>query len=58
MGAVVKVNARKHLEGLTKERDGWQTRCEAVTKDRDVWMGRYWEVAKAIMPVLDVIEPE
>ena len=42
--AVVKVNAKKHLGDLVKERDSWKGRCQ--------------EMAKTIKPVLDVIEPE
>ena len=55
---VVKVNARKYLEGLVKEKDEWKTRCGEVMKDREVWRGRCQELAKAIVPVLDVIRPE
>ena len=44
MVAVVKVNAKKHLGDLVKERDSWKGRCQ--------------EMAKAIMSVLYVIEPE
>ena len=44
MFAVVKMNAKKHLEDLVKERDIWKGRCQ--------------KMAKALMPVFDVIEPE
>ena len=56
--AVVKVNARKHLEGLMKEKDQWKTRYGEATKEGNIWRGRCQEVAKAIVPMLDVIGPE
>jgi hypothetical protein len=56
--AVVKVNAKKHLEAMMKDRDGWKTQCQEVTKDHDTWKGRCQEMAKGIMPVLDLINPE
>ena len=58
MSAVIKINAKKHLEDLMKERDKRKTHCQEVTKDRDIYNGHCQEVAKAILPVLNVISPE
>lgn len=56
--AVVKINAKKHLEDMMKDWDGWKTRCQEITKDRDTWKGWCQEVAKSIMPVLDLLSLE
>jgi len=43
-GAVLKVNTKKHLEGLVKDWDTWKNRCIQI------WKG--------IAPILDLISPE
>ena len=55
--AVVKVNAKKHLEAVIKDRDGWKAQCQEITKDRDTWTSRCQEVATGILPVLNLIDP-
>ena len=55
--AVLKVNAKKHLEAVMKDRDGWKARCLEITEDRDTWKNWCQEVATGIMPVLDLIDP-
>ena len=55
--AVLKVNAKKHLENVMKDRDGWKARCLEITEDRDTWKNRCQEVATSILPVLDLINP-
>ena len=54
---VLKVNAKKHLEAMIKERDGWKAQCQEITKDRDAWKKWCQEVAMGIMPVLNLIDP-
>ena len=41
---VLKVNTKKHLDELVKERDSWKTNCIKI------WKG--------VAPVLDLISPE
>jgi len=41
---VLKVNTKKHLDELVKERDSWKTNCIMI------WKG--------VAPVLDLISPE
>ena len=55
--AVLKVNAKKHLETVMKDRDGWKARCLETTEDWDTWKNRCQEVATGILPVLDLIDP-
>ena len=55
--AVLKVNAKKHLETVIKDRDGWKAQCQEITKDHDTWRSRCQEVAKGILPVLNLIDP-
>ena len=55
--AVLKVNAKKHLETVMKDRDGWKARCLEITEDRDTWKNRCQEVATGILPVLNLIDP-
>ena len=55
--AVLKVNAKKHLEAVMKDRDGWKARCLETTEDRDTWKNQCQEVATGIMPILDLIDP-
>ena len=43
-GEVLKVNTKKHLEDLVKDRDTWKNRCIQIWKD--------------IALVLDLISPE
>ena len=38
--AVLKINAKKHLEAMIKDRDGWKVQCQEITKDRDTWKNR------------------
>ena len=33
--AVIKINAKKHLEAMMKDRDGWKAQCQEITKDSD-----------------------
>ena len=33
--AVLKINAKKHLEAMIKDRDDWKAQCQEITKDRD-----------------------
>ena len=54
---VIKINAKKHLEAMMKDRDGWKAQCQEITKDRDTWKSRCQEVAKGILPVLNLIDP-
>jgi hypothetical protein len=35
--AVIKINVKKHLEAMMKDRDGWKAQCQEITKDRDTW---------------------
>ena len=55
--AVLKVNAKKHLEAVMKDRDGWKARCLEITEDWDTWKNRCQEVATGILPILDLIDP-
>ena len=55
--AVVKVNAKKHLEAMIKDHDGWKAQCQEITKYRDTWKNRCQEVATGILPVLNLIDP-
>ena len=56
--AVIKINAKKHLEAVIKDRDGWKVQCQEITKDRDIWKkNRCQEVATGILPVLNLIDP-
>ena len=55
--AVLKVNAKKHLEAVMKDHDGWKARCLEITEDRNTWKNRCQEVATGILPVLDLIDP-
>ena len=55
--AVIKINAKKHLEAMIKDRDDWKAQCQEITRDRDTWESRCQEVAKGILPVLDLIDP-
>ena len=55
--AVLKVNAKKHLEAVIKDCDGWKAQCQEITKDRDTWKNRCQEVATGILPVLNIIDP-
>ena len=55
--AVIKINAKKHLEAMMKDRDGWKAQCQEITKDRDTWKSQCQEVAKGILPVLNLIDP-
>ena len=55
--AVLKINAKKHLEAMIKDRDGWKAQCQEITKDRDTWKNRCQEVATGILPVLGLIDP-
>ena len=54
---VLKVNAKKHLENVMKDHDGWKARCLEITKDRDTWKNQCQEVATGILPVLNLIDP-
>ena len=54
---VLKVNAKKHLEAVIKDCDGWKAQCQEITKDRDTWKNRCQEVATGILPVLNLIDP-
>ena len=55
--AVLKVNAKKHMETVIKDRDGWKVRCLEIIEDRDTWKSRCQEVATGILPVLNLINP-
>ena len=55
--AVLKVNAKKHLEAVMKDRDGWKAQCQEITEDRDTWKDRCQEVVTGILPVLNLIDP-
>ena len=55
--AVLKVNAKKHLETVIKDHDGWKARCLEITEDRDTWKNRCQEVATGILPILNLIDP-
>ena len=56
--AAIKINAKKHLEAMIKDHDGWKAQCQEITKDRDIWKkNRCQEVATGILPVLDLIDP-
>ena len=55
--AVVKVNAKMHLEAMIKDCDGGKAQCQEITKDRDTWKNRCQEVATGILPVLNLIDP-
>ena len=53
----MKVNAKKHLEAVIRERDDWKARCLKATEERDTWKNQCQEVATGIVPVLDLIDP-
>ena len=55
--AVIKINAKKHLEAVIKDRDNWKAQCQEITKDRDTWKNWCQEVATGILPVLNLIDP-
>ena len=55
--AVLKVNAKKHLEAMIKDHDGRKARCQEISEDRDTWKSRCQEVATSILPVLNLIDP-
>ena len=55
--AVIKINAKKHLEAMIKDRDDWKVQCQEIIKDRDTWKSRCQEVATGILPVLNLIDP-
>ena len=54
--AVLKVNAKKHLETMMKDHDGWKARCLEITEDWDTWKNWCQEVATSILPVLNLID--
>ena len=54
--AVLKVNAKKHLETMMKDRDGWKARCLEITEDRDTWKNQCQEVATGILPILNLVD--
>ena len=54
---VIKVNAKKHMEAVIKDHDGWKAQCQEITKYRDTWKNRCQEVATGILPVLNLIDP-
>ena len=54
---VLKVNAKKHLEAVMKDRDGWKARCQEITEDRDTWESRCQDVAMGILLILNLIDP-
>ena len=53
----MKVNAKRHLEAVIKERDDWKAQCLKATEERDTWNKRCQEMATGIVPVLDLIDP-
>ena len=53
----MKVNAKRHLETMIKERDDWKTQCLQAAEERDTWSKRCQEMATGIVPVLDLIDP-
>ena len=55
--AVLKVNAKKHLETMMKDHDGWKARCLEITEDRDTWKNQCQEVATGILLILNLIDP-
>ena len=55
--AVLKVNAKKHLEAVIKDRDSWKAQCQEITKDRDTWKNWCQEVAPGLLPVINLIDP-
>ena len=54
---VIKVNAKKHMEAMIKDRDGWKAQCQEITKDRDTWKNRCQEVATGVLPIVNLIDP-
>ncbi|XP_066399546.1 uncharacterized protein [Miscanthus floridulus] len=54
---ILKVNAKRHLEAVIKERDDWKAQCLKATEERDTWSKRCQEMATGIVPVLDLIDP-
>ena len=55
--AVIKINAKKHLESVIKDCDKWKAQCQEITKDHDTWKNWCQEVATGILPVLNLIDP-
>ena len=55
--AVIKVNAKKHLEAMIKDHDSWKAQCQEIIKDRDTWKSQCQEVAKGILSALNLIDP-
>ena len=54
---VLKVNAKKHLEAMMKDHDGWKAWCQEIIEDRNTWKDRCQEVATGILLVLNLIDP-
>ncbi|XP_066326861.1 uncharacterized protein [Miscanthus floridulus] len=54
---ILKVNAKRHLEAVIKERDDWKAQCLKASEERDTWSKRCQEMATGIVPVLDLIDP-
>ena len=52
----MKVNAKKHLEAVIRERDDWKARCLKAAEEQDTWEKRCQEMAAGIVPVLDLID--
>ena len=53
---VIKVNAKKHLEAMIKDRDGWKAQCQEIIKDHDTWKSWCQEVATGVLLVLNLID--
>jgi hypothetical protein len=53
----LKVNAKRHLEAVIKERDDLKAQCLKTTEERDMWKKRCQEMATGIVPILDLIDP-
>ena len=51
-----KTNAKRHLEAVMKESDGWKARCLEAIEERDTWKNRCQEVATGIVLVLNLID--
>jgi hypothetical protein len=56
--AKLKLNAKKHLEEVIKDRDAYLAKTLELGKDQDLWKDRCNKMVGSIMPVLDLIDPE
>jgi hypothetical protein len=54
----LKVNGKKHLEEVMKDRDAYSAKALELGKDQDIWKGLCNQMVTGIKPVLHLIDPE